>query len=172
MIIDVTERPIRRPKDKEKQTSRYSGKQKRHTLKHTVITSATTGRIAYVGPSTDGRVHDKKMADTEEIRLPKGTTLYQDTGYQGFRAPGARRTHQPRKKQRGKERSDEDKAHNRLVSRTRVRVEHAIGGIKRANIIAHTFRNIKLGFDDLTVNVAAGLHNFRVASRSPTANRI
>src|SRR5437588_8166824 len=33
-----TERPIRRPKDEEKQKTAYSGKKKRHTNKHVTIT--------------------------------------------------------------------------------------------------------------------------------------
>ena len=34
VIIDGTERPISRPKDKERQKLNYSGKKKRHTRKH------------------------------------------------------------------------------------------------------------------------------------------
>ena len=37
-ILDGTERPINRPKDKEKQKRYYSGKKKSHTVKNNVIT--------------------------------------------------------------------------------------------------------------------------------------
>ncbi|MFK8186337.1 MAG: hypothetical protein AB8B99_23425 [Phormidesmis sp.] len=36
-IIDGTERPINRPKDKDKQKTYYSGKTKAHTVKHNLI---------------------------------------------------------------------------------------------------------------------------------------
>ena len=39
VIVDGTERPIQRPKDNEKQQSHYSGKKKRHTRKHSVLTT-------------------------------------------------------------------------------------------------------------------------------------
>jgi hypothetical protein len=38
VLTDGTERPIRRPKDEEKQKTAYSGKKKRHTNKHVTIT--------------------------------------------------------------------------------------------------------------------------------------
>jgi hypothetical protein len=41
-IIDRTEHPIRRPKDKAKQKENYGGKKKRHTLKNNVVTEKST----------------------------------------------------------------------------------------------------------------------------------
>ena len=41
-IIDGTERPIRRPKDKTRQKENYSGKKKRHTLKNNVVAEKRT----------------------------------------------------------------------------------------------------------------------------------
>ena len=38
-IIDGTERPINRPKDKEKQKSYYNGKKKSYTVKNNIIQS-------------------------------------------------------------------------------------------------------------------------------------
>ena len=42
-IIDGTERPINRPKDKDKQKSHYSGKKKAHTVKNNLITERGGG---------------------------------------------------------------------------------------------------------------------------------
>jgi hypothetical protein len=64
-------------------------------------------------------MHDKKMADTM-YSFPYPCTLYQDTGYQGYRPDGVNIV-QPVKKSRGKELSEEDKITNREVSRVRVR---------------------------------------------------
>jgi hypothetical protein len=43
-IIDGTERPIRRPKNKKKQEDNYSGKKKRHTVKINLIVTLAFGR--------------------------------------------------------------------------------------------------------------------------------
>ena len=44
-IIDGTERPIRRPKDKDRQRQHYSGKKKRHTIKNNVVSDKRTRKI-------------------------------------------------------------------------------------------------------------------------------
>ena len=49
----------------------------------------------------------------------------------------------PKKKPRGKELTGEEKAQNKVISSIRVRVEHAIGGIKRMRITTDKFRNKK-----------------------------
>ena len=65
-VLDGTERPIQRPKDKQKQKENYSGKKKRHTIKNTILTNKKDKKIVYLGPTTEGKKHDKKMADEEE----------------------------------------------------------------------------------------------------------
>jgi len=47
----------------------------------------------------------------------------------------------PKKKPRGKDLTDGEKAQNKVISSIRVRVEHAIGGIKRMQITTDKFRN-------------------------------
>ena len=57
------------------------------------------------------------------------------------------------------------KRHNRKLSRVRVRVEHALAGVKRSRIVKDLFRNTKGQFSDLVMAVACGLHNLRVRRR-------
>ncbi|NES69440.1 MAG: transposase family protein [Okeania sp. SIO2D1] len=38
VMIDGTERPIQRPQDQQKQKDHYSGKKKRHTSQHLILT--------------------------------------------------------------------------------------------------------------------------------------
>ncbi|MDR0758371.1 MAG: transposase family protein, partial [Tannerella sp.] len=92
--------------DEEEQKSKYSGKKKRHTVKNAVIISCCC-MVLYVSPTFDGRIHDKKIADTA-YRIPPGFTLAQDTGYQGYRPEGVR-VIQPVKKPKGKEITAEQK---------------------------------------------------------------
>jgi hypothetical protein len=61
--------------------------------------------------------------------------------------------------------TDKEKENNRKLSKVRVKVEHAISGIKRSRIVKDIFRNIKDGFSDLVMVIACGLHNFRVDHR-------
>lgn len=166
-LIDGTERPIRRPQDSQRRRDDSSGKKKRHTKKNIVITDQPSGKVLGLGPTHAGRRHDKACADEDDFVFPEGSTLYKDTGFQGYEPAGIT-THQPTKKPRGKELTAEQKEANRLISRIRVKVEHSIGGIKVFRIVHDTFRNIKEGFVDLVMETACGLFNLRLASRSLT----
>ncbi len=162
-IIDGTERPINRPKDKEKQKQYYSGKKKGHSVKNNVITERG-GRVLYLSGTHEGKKHDKKLADEEGYRFPPGSKLLQDTGFQGYSPPGATIV-QPKKKPRKAELSEIDKLINRGISSLRVEVEHQIGGIKRCQILVQKFRNRAANFVDEVMETACGLHNFRLAQR-------
>ncbi len=165
-LIDGTERPIRRPQDSERRRDDYSGKKKRHTKKNILITDKATGRVLGLGPTHAGSRHDKACADDDGYVFPEGSTLYKDTGFQGYEPEGVT-THQPKKKPRGRELTSEEKESNRLISRVRVKVEHSLGRVKVFRIVADTFRNIKEGFVDLVMETACGLSNLCLASRVP-----
>ena len=159
-IIDGTERPIRRPKDKKRQETHYSGKKKRHTIKNNVVSDRRTRKIKVLSETCEGKRHDKKLADEQDIPYPKGSTLWKDTGFQGYE-PETITTYQPIKKPKGKELTAEQKERNRLIAKKRIRVEHSIGGVKTFGIVRHIFRNMRAGFDDMVMETACGLHNLR-----------
>ena len=96
LIIDGTERRRQRPKNQAKQALHYSGKQKTHSDKNVVVVNAKTKRVGYLSQTYAGKMHDKKIVDTEPIRYPPGTILYKDTGFQGYE-PKVQQTHQPKK---------------------------------------------------------------------------
>ena len=160
---DGTERPIQRPKDVAAQKAYYSGKKKQHTLKNNVMIN-TDSKVVFLTSSYEGRVHDKRIADLTDYSLPRGSVLYQDTGFQGFTCPGVRII-QPKKKPKGRDLTDQEKAKNREISSIRIRVEHAIGGIKRYRIVKEKLRNSKKGFADFVMETCCGLHNFRLNFR-------
>jgi hypothetical protein len=56
--------------------------------------------------------------------------------------------------------SDAQKVANKVLSQVRIFIEHAIGGMKRYNILVHGFRNRKADFEDDAIGVCAGLWNF------------
>jgi hypothetical protein len=168
--IDGTERRRQRPKDQEEQKRFYSGKKKTHTVKNNVIVTLGHKRVEYLGSTWEGKKHDKSMCDDEGHEFPEGITLYKDTGFQGYEPAGVD-TRQPKKKPRGGELTVEEKEQNSLISKTRIIVEHVICGhvicgIKRCRIVKDVFRNTKDRFDDLVMEIACGLHNFRTACRT------
>ncbi len=163
-IIDGTERPIRRPKSKKKQEDNYSGKKKRHTVKNNVVTENRTKKVKVLSATVEGKKHDKKLADEQEIPFPKGSKVWQDTGFQGYGPEGVT-TYQPMKKPKGKELTTEQKQKNKELSAERIGVEHSIGGVKVFRIVHDTFRNFRDGFDDLVMETACGLHNWRLDFR-------
>lgn len=111
-----------------------------------------------------GKVHDKKIAEKEKISYPRNTTLYKDTGFQGYE-PSKVKTKQPKKKPRKGELTKSEKRSNKRISSVRVGVEHALSGAKRSRIIKDVMRNYKDEFSDLVMLIACGLHNLRVRFR-------
>jgi len=96
LAIDGTERERQRPKDEIKQKEHYSGKKKAHSDKNLILINENTGKVIYLGPTTVGKTHDKKMADSEQITYPLGARLDKDTGFQGYEPAGVI-TQQPKK---------------------------------------------------------------------------
>jgi hypothetical protein len=162
-IIDGFDRPIQRPKCPVRQKSHYSGKKKRHTVKNTVVIDASTKRIIGLGNTHQGSSHDKRIAEVDGLKFPEGSSHDQDTGYQGY-SPIGSIPRQPKKKPKGKELSAWDKFSNRCISMERVRVEHAIRGIKISRAAKEVIRNRRAGYDDQIAEIAAGLYNLRLAA--------
>jgi hypothetical protein len=74
-------------------------------------------------------------------------------------------TKKPRKSQKNPnpQLSEAQKAANTALSQVRIFIEHAIGGMKRYNILVHVFRNRKADFEDDAVGICAGLWNFALS---------
>src|SRR5512135_641460 len=60
---------------------------------------------------------------------------------------------------------------NRKLARIRVRVEHALAGVKRCRIVKDVLRNTKEGVSDSVMEAASGWHNLRVQSRKRRLGR-
>jgi hypothetical protein len=160
---DGTERPIPRPKDNTKQKEFYSGKKKCHTVKNILIIGRLC-KILFLTRTYEGKKHDKKAADEAGYGLPEGSALYQDTGFQAFAIAGVT-IFQPKKKPRGKELTADEKEANRRISQIRIRIEHAIGGVKRYRIVKDKIRVWANNFRDMVMETCCGLHNFRLNFR-------
>ena len=163
--LDGVERPIRRPKDPEKQRACYSGRKKRHTVKNLVLEQERS--VEFLSPTAPGSRHDKTLAEPlEAVRFPGQSVVIADTGFQGLTLQNRALIH-PQKKPRGHELSPLSARFNQVIASVRVEVEHVIGGIKRWRIVSDVFRNIKTGLADLVMLIACGLHNLVEECRAP-----
>jgi hypothetical protein len=134
---------------------------KTHNVKNDLLCTPEK-RILWLSQTFDGCVHDKKIIDEQPLSLPTGITIWQDTGFLGYKPENAT-IMMPAKKPKGKLLSDVQKEENRKISSFRILVEHAIGGVKKCRIVKERFRCRKFGFDDLVMLIACGLHNFRIS---------
>ena len=159
VVMDGTERPIKRPTDSEKQKLNYSGKKKRHTRKHLAAVNQNK-QVLVLSQAREGKLHDKKFHDEEKLigNIPAEIPIEVDTGFQGIQ-------HQyeniriPHKKPKGGELSEQQKSDNRKLSQSRVICENAFAGVKRYGVVSQIYRNHKHDFDDKLMLTASGLWN-------------
>ena len=121
-------------------------------------------RICFLSATYEGKANDNSLAELEGYTLQRGSCLYQDMGFQGFILTGITIV-QPQKKPRGGELTPLEKATNRRISSIRIRVEHAISGVKRYRIVKDKIRLFKDGIRDTVMETCCGLHNFRLQYR-------
>jgi DDE superfamily endonuclease len=123
-----------------------------------------TCHIGFLSATYEGKANDKNLADLEGYPLPYGRCLYQDMGFQGFILTGITIV-QPQKTPRGGELTPPEKATNRAISSIRIRIEHAIGGVKRYRMVKDKRRLWKDSIRDTIMETCCGLHNFRLQFR-------
>lgn len=160
LFFDSTERPTHRPGRGQRRY--YSGKKRRHTIKHQVVVvrrrkrpgrgQPRRWRTAALSRAFPGAVPDKKVFDRARVVIPAGATGYGDTAYLGTVLTPPRR-----KPARGAS-TPRQKAGNRRVGRKRVAVEHGIGKMTVWRIAAGRWRNPRRRHTLMMKNVA-GLHN-------------
>jgi len=126
--------------------------------------SIPTGKVLYLSETYEGSVHDKKICDEEPFEFQNEIELLQDLGYQGH-APENAIIQMPAKNSKYKKLTEEQRIENKLKSSRRIAIEHAISGVKRCRIVKDTFRYRRYGYDDLVMELACGIHNFRVKWR-------
>jgi len=125
--------------------------------------------IVFLGRTFSGHNHDYTMLKHE---LPPDVDWFTDLkvrvdlGYLGIKSDyRGDQIDIPTKKLRKSQKnpnpqlSDAQSAANTALSRVRIFIEHAIGGMKRYNILVHAFRNRKENFEDDVIGVCAGLWN-------------
>lgn len=125
--------------------------------------------IMFLGRTFSGHNHDYLMLKQEfppELDWFTDLDVRVDLGYLGIKSDSHGEqidipTRKPRKSQKNPnpQLSAEQKAANTALSRVRIVIEHAIGGMKRYNILVYTFRNRIEHFEDDVIGICAGLWN-------------
>jgi hypothetical protein len=125
--------------------------------------------IIFLGCTFSGHNHDYLMLKQElppELDWFSDLYVRVDLGYLGIKSDYRDEhidipTRKPRKSQKNPnpQLSEEQKAANTALSRVRIFIEHAIGGMKRYNILVHTFRNRLKHFEADVISICAGLWN-------------
>lgn len=172
LLIDATERAVQRSAVYALQNEDFSGKKKQHTNKCTFIATLAT-YILYVGVIFKGKNHDYGMFKKEfEPGLDwfKNFSIYVDLGYLGFADDyKTLELFMPYKKPRKSKDNpnpvftEEQKKHNKNVSRIRIKVEHAIGGMKRYKCFSDKYRNKIDDTKSFFKILSAALWNFNLA---------
>jgi hypothetical protein len=159
VIVDTFEQRTQRPQ--RRQRAYYSGKKKAHTLKSQVAIDED-GRVVDVAESRPGRWADLKVFRRSGLlgKLVRGKVgALGDLGYVGIGGLSPRlRGAAPRRKPRGKERPPADRRYNRAFARRRVKVEHAIGRLRRYQALSAVNRHGRKGHA-ARVRAVAGLVN-------------
>ena len=140
-------------------------------LKNTVM-SMPDKFIVFLGRTFSGRNHDYSMLKQElppDLDWFRDLEVWVDLGYQGIQSDyEGDMIEIPHKKPRKSKKNPnpeltvEQRAENKAVSRIRIFIEHAIGGMKRFNILVQRFRNHKEDFEDDSVGICAGLWNLNL----------
>ena len=137
-------------------------------LKNTIM-SLPEKLIVFLGRTFSGHNHDYSMlkqALPPDLDWFTDRNVRVDLGYLGiqsyYRGDQIEVPHKkPRrsKKNPSTQLNDVQKAANKVLRQVRIFVEHAIGGMKRYNILVHSFRNRKDNFEDDAIGICAGLWN-------------
>jgi hypothetical protein len=106
----------------------------------------------------------KRLLMKKTLHTPQTSVSIKTPDFIGYDPEGVQ-TFQPQKKPKGKDLTAEQKEQNSLISSIRIVIEHIIAGIKRCRIVKDLFRNTKEKYDDLVMEIACALHNFRVDCR-------
>jgi hypothetical protein len=173
MLVDGTEQRIQRPKNKRKNKQYRSGKKKAHTVKTQVIVDARSKRILHVSKTVEGKKHDFRLF--KETVCPTATdgghVLLADSGYQGLQDqfPNLSSAKVVKKRFRGAPPlTRQERKQNRLLSKTRIFVEHAIGRLKQYKVLDHVFRH-RLNRYNPIFRAVASITNLKLEMRAQAA---
>lgn len=169
LIGDGTELKIQRPKRRQRVS--YTGKSKRHVRKTVVTVNPADGLFLGRTRLRPGRVHDKRVLDEDplkhRIRSPDLTKRV-DSAWTGEDPAAGWLVNQ--RATRGHPLTKRQKRKNRVLSKIRIRVEHAIRRLKVFRRLAETVVIRGTAALEAAVNAAMNLANYKLLVRRPVTS--
>lgn len=124
-------------------------------------------KILYLSQCWVGKTHDFKLLKLEfppEQNWFANFKIRVDLGYLGIaKEYVCKALSIPHKKPKKQELDATQKLENRIFAQERVKVEHAIGGMKRYRILSDRLRLHDIGLYNDVLEVCAGLWNFQLS---------
>jgi len=170
ILIDATEQKVNRPKKKKIRNKYHSGKQKAHTIKTQIITDKN-GLILSASDSIPGRTHDYKYFKESNIvkwlEQNPDIAILADSGYQGVNKdyPNIKFKIPVKRTRTKKELSRSEKIYNTKQRKKRIKVEHTFSYMKKYQILAGKYRNLKDNYSAMFQSIAF-LTNLRMLERT------
>ncbi len=162
LLIDATEQERQRPKGREERKGYYSGRKKRHSIKSQVVVERGKGLILDVSSEWLGSIHDLKVFEGSGVVRRFASFKVKgwvDRGYEGIeRVAIGWEIEEPKRKPKGRELTEVEKARNREINRERVKVEHRILAMKRYRVFGGGYCGRGEGYSEM-VEILAGLVN-------------
>jgi hypothetical protein len=163
-FIDSTEQQIPRPVDKKRRKVYYSGKKKRHTVKTQLMVN-NHGLIIHKTNHKRGCRHDYNIYKNNHPVTPKQVVNVVDLGYLGIEKDFPEQLSSiPQRKKRNLDLSAEEMEYNKIHSKKRIVIEHAICRLKKYRILADVFRNRLKKYNKVS-DIVAGLINYRIMNQ-------
>lgn len=160
LIIDSFETPVGRPSLSDKQKRTDSGKKRQHTIKSQVLSDGAGDVLDVVsghrGPKADIKVYEESQLKEQ---LPGAL---RDKPLSGDKACAAQKHPElttPRKKPKGSELTNAEKARNTEIAKQRIYVEHGIRRVKAFHIVRDEYRMAR-GIFPTVVSAVVGLIHF------------
>ena len=156
LLVDSTEQDRERPQDNREQKDYYSGKKKSHTFKSSVISLPEGKDIVDVtsghrGPASDISLFREQQKKFSERQKFKGDKAY----------VGAKHMTTPHKKPRNGELTEQQRAENKVISSSRIFIEHLIRRIKISRITQGRFP-LRSSFYEKVIMTICGLVRVRL----------
>jgi len=175
LLFDGTENLEQRPKNYNNQKDMYSGKKHTHTSVAMILSNPQKWiyyvSFLYVGSQVDFGIFKEEF--DPNLDWFSQYKIWVDLGFVGFdKYYNTKELNIGKKKPRKSTNNpnptltDEEKQENKRVSKTRIYVEHAIGGMKRFRIITDRARGKCAKLKNDIIGICAGLHNYKLSLKT------
>ncbi len=158
LLVDSAEQPRERPKNYQEQKKFFSGKKQRHTFKNQFVSLPKGEDIVDVLVGERGPEADVNLLREQQANFSESQSFTGDKAYLG-----AERTKTPQKKPPKRELTPEQKESNKLISQSRIYIEHVIRLVKIFRVAGERFRLNSRTYQQVML-VICGLVRLRIGA--------